>query len=531
MAGPPESHAVFPERVHAWLLRWRFHLFALLVAHVVLVHFFVLGLVTWDGFGHRIPPVVELVKHGGLGREKYSDWALVGFRPFVELTNAPFLWLFGMEGLFFAFALTLFPFCVLAVYLFTREVTADRRAALYSAATYVLLPIVNAQLEGGYVDWAVPGLLAFFIYSLLAAGRAAPRVTTYAKIAVGAFLFTMSRQQAPYLGVFFFVVVAALVFVKRDEGSRLGFALSQPKVLAFSAVAFLIGLCPAASLQLLNFVEHGTPIYPYQFNVLGMKIGEGYSLQGQPTLFGLDEYSAAGLFKASIGAWLIPTQWPRCFFDGRYFGGGLFFITALLSLPFSVPAMNRSVRVLLVSFIVASFGGTDYWCPRFAYTLLLALSLCNGIAVASLLERPSRTPVYVAFLSVFALHALRPEWDIFRIKAGDDYPRMNVSGSKWFMVGTWNVMLYPDMGASFVIAEAPGNSFILPLYGRRLTNSVLGSVPKGQIGKDCASLHSWDGTAPKVFVVDDENLTKDCARTCVAEQSGHCLAYSLTERR
>src|SRR3954452_22840135 len=128
MKGPPESQAVFSEQVHAWLLRRRFYVFALLVAHFIAAHFFVLGLVTWDGFGHRIPPVVELVQHGGLGREKYLDWALVGFRPFVELTNAPFLWLFGMEGLFFAFALTLFPFCVFGVYLFTREVTTDRRA-------------------------------------------------------------------------------------------------------------------------------------------------------------------------------------------------------------------------------------------------------------------------------------------------------------------------------------------------------------------------------------------------------------------
>jgi hypothetical protein len=114
-----------------------------------------------------------------------------------------------------------------------------------------------------------------------------------------------------------------------------------------------------------------------------------------------------------------------------------------------------------------------------------------------------------------------------RIEDGDFYTRMNISGSRWYLQRGIDVLLYPDMNAKFVIAQAPGNNFILPLFGRRLTNTVLGSVRRENVGPHCEGLHAWDAQAPKILVIDDENLTKDCTRTCGSFEQGRCIAWEL----
>ncbi len=508
--------------LHEWLWRWRYALFAAVLGHFILAHYFVLGLISWDGFGHRIPPVVELVKHGSFGLEKYTNWALVGFRPFVELVNAPFLYLFGLDGLYFGFALTLFPFCAVALFLFTREATRDRNAGFYASATYVLVPMVNSQVFSGYVDWAITGLLALFLYTLLAIGRdeQQPRSVDYAKVTLATFLYTMARQQAPYLAVFFVGVLACTFFVER-RGLRL--SLKRPRVLGWMLAAFVVGLAPAAIAQLLNYLRYGSPIYPYQFKLLGVAIGDGWTLEFLAYLGGLEEYSLSGFFRTSVAAWLVPSTWPNTFFDSRHFGGGLFFITALVTLPLTLKAANRRTLILLAAFVVASIIGKDFWLPRYAYTVMLSICLLNGIAFSTLIEREKRWAFY-ALTGVLALHVLRPEWDVFRIRAGDAYPRLNASKSSLFLKGNFDFWLYPDVGAQLVIARTPVNSFGLLLYGRKLTNTVVGSVLT--VDARCESLRPLLRETPGALVVDDDNLTKDCPRTC-AISDGRCLAYRL----
>src|SRR5689334_19671728 len=79
------------ERFTDFLHRRRRLLFALWLGHAFLIHFFVLGLVSWDGLCYRLPPVIELVQHGSIGTEKYNEWAFAGYVPFVELVHLPFL--------------------------------------------------------------------------------------------------------------------------------------------------------------------------------------------------------------------------------------------------------------------------------------------------------------------------------------------------------------------------------------------------------------------------------------------------------
>ncbi len=512
-------------RFHDVLTRWRFPLLGIVIAHCIAIHYFFLGFVSWDGFGHRVPPVVELLKHGSLGLDKFDNWALLGFRPFVELVNLPFLAAFGLDGLFFAFALAL-PLSAVAIYGFIRELTGDPRAALYSAASYVLVPMVNSQVFSGYVDWAIPGLLAFFLFTILRIANEAKSVrwTAYGAISIATFIFTMSRQQAPYLSVFFFAVLAYLKFTERR-----GFRITVPRrsVLLRALAAFLVGLAPAVGLQVLSYLRHGTPIYPYQFSMLGVKIGEGADFKALAFYAGLTDYTARGFFRAFVAAWLVPSTWPFCFFDSRHMGGGLFFLLALCTLPFSFRRANLPTRVLLACFVLTSLGGRDFWLPRYAYTLVLTISVCNGLALSAFLES-RRTAAYAVGMAVLALHVFRPEWDVFRIKHGDAYPRINASASKVFVPGPFEVEVYPDANAQLLIAGHPGNGFALPLYGRRLTNSVLGFVTKERIGAHCEGLRTFDrASGPDVLVVDDDNLTKDCTRSCALPGRNRCLAYKL----
>jgi hypothetical protein len=516
--------------VHEFLFRWRFLLLAALIAHFIAVHYFFLGFVTWDGFGHRVPPVVELVQHGSYGLDKYRNWTLVGFQPFLELTNAPFLLLFGQTGLLFAFALTMFPFCISAVYLLLRELSGDTTTAFYAAATYVLIPLVNAQVFSGYVDWAIPGVISFFIFRLLVIGRenSSPRSSDYALFAVATFLFTMARQQAPYLAVVFFGIVGTFLFVERRDG---GLSLTRRRVIVRALAAFAVGIALPLSLQVSNFIHHGSPIYPFRFELLGLKLGDGVSMRRLFEFGGLPEYSLRGFWKATVDAYFVPATWPYCFFDGRNMGVSVFVITALATLPLTIPRMNVRVRTLLVALVALAFAAKDFWMPRYSYGVLLSTCICNGYAVSALLERSRLKYAYGVAIAVLALHAFRPEWDAWRMREGDHYPRLNVTASRFFIPGRGTVDLFPDVHAQFVIAEAPGNSFALPLYGRKLTNTVITAVARESITPDCKVLHDFESRGPNVLVVDDENLTKDCPRTCVIPGSWRCMAFRLDPAR
>src|SRR5215470_10612113 len=112
-----------------FVFKYRYPLFAVWWLHVFLIHYFILGYISWDGFSYRVGPVIELLQHGELGTYKYPfDWTMRGYIPFVELVHLPFLALFGLRGLIIGFPWVVFPLCVAAMFLLLRELTGDKRA-------------------------------------------------------------------------------------------------------------------------------------------------------------------------------------------------------------------------------------------------------------------------------------------------------------------------------------------------------------------------------------------------------------------
>ncbi len=513
--------------VHDWIVRWRWPLFAVLTTHLVLAHYFVLGFDTWDGFTYRIPPVVELVQHGAYNHDKFDSWVLHAFRPFLELANAPFLWLFGQDGLYLAFPLTLYPLCTAFIYLFGRELTRSRTTALYTSAVYISLPLVNAQIFSGHVDWAIPALVGFFLYALLALRRPADTESAlrrYGRVALATFLFTNARQQALYLAVVIFVVMSATSFVERSGRS---FSLKDRKTLGIAALVTAVALSPQAFVHISNALHHGSPLYPYEFRLLGVKLGDGFPMKDLFIIGGLPEYSLRGFLQATVAAYFVPAKWPYTFFDGRNFGDSIFVMAALLGLPFTWRRANRDTRVLLVLLLALSIAAKDFWQPRYAYGVILGSCLLNGIAVSALLEVRTLAPIYAAAVVVLALHALRPEWDSWRMSEGDSYPRMNCSASKLWQKGNYDIPLFPDLGAHFLIIKKPGNEFTLPLYGRKLSNTIVTSFLEDDVGPSCSKLRRWTDHDPKILLIDDEDLTKSCKRTCIVDHGWRCGAWRL----
>jgi hypothetical protein len=152
------------------------------------------------------------------------------------------------------------------------------------------------------------------------------------------------------------------------------------------------------------------------------------------------------------------------------------------------------------------------------------------LALATMLERRKLYIAYAGCVGVLALHALRPEWEAWRLRAGDYYPRINVSGSTLFVKGVGEVPMLPDLHAKLVIAEVPWNAFALPLYGRKLTNSVITSVAENRIGPHCEALHQFTDGSSDVLVIDDADLTKDCPRACAVDGGWRCAAYRLDRK-
>jgi len=255
------------------LLRGRIPLLVLFCVYLIGAHYLFLGFTSWDGLSYRVPPIVELLQHGSLGAWKFDYPPAQFFFPFLEVVHFPFLKLFGLPGLYFSFALVLLPLSAVSVYVFAREFSGDQRWASYSALAFLALPFVNTQPFSGYIDFAVIGALAFFLFALWRAIRQDRlSLRSVATLSLATFVFSMSRQQAPYMALLLTAVVLFWrlgPFNAAKETERWGL---KGHLLRLTVVllALALGLVPAAFVHLGRLVTYGSPIYPYRFEAFGL---------------------------------------------------------------------------------------------------------------------------------------------------------------------------------------------------------------------------------------------------------------------
>jgi hypothetical protein len=502
------------------------------LAYISAAHYLYLGFTTWDGFTYRIPPIVELVQHGNLGGEKFDFYVAQHFYPFFELLHYPFLKLFGLPGLFFSFPLLLFPLTIVAIYWFVKEITGDQGWAAYSTLAYISIPFINEQPFAGYVDFAVVGAAAFFLFALLKVLRAEqPSRWSWALFLAATFVFSMSRQHTPYIAIFLFGAVTVwLLLPCKTRAIRAPF--SRLPLLGF---IFALGMAPSVYLHVHRFLQFGTPIYPFQFKFLGLETAAGLPLQETLIGAGLQVPTWRGMLSNFAYAWLFPTGGQPLFFDSRFMGAGLFLWIGLIAFPVIRKRVNWDLGFILLLLIGTTLIVQDFWLPRYSFSLVLVILLCVGGALSRLATKGPHW-AYATLFVLSVLHLIgRPVCVAAEISLFDrPYYRANLFDSPWFIQGPANVeaamAVYPDWNADLLIVYPMRPfRFVLPLYGRHLSNQIIGKLEPSMLRDSCAPLRDLAGRSlRKVLVVDQSGrLGDECEWICELSGPSGCMAQRL----
>jgi len=414
----------------------------------------------------------------------------------------------------------------------------DERWATYSALAFLALPFVNTQPFSGYIDFAVIGALAFFLFALWRAIRADRlSLRNLSVLALAALAFSMSRQHGPYMSL---LLTAALLLWRLGpwhaaaETERWGL---KGHLLRLTVVmlALALGLVPAAFLHLGRYLTYGSPIYPYRFEAFGLVSPTGMTRLETARWAGLLSTGWEAMLRAFLRAWLVPDQWPRDFFDDRVLGAGLLLWLGLLCTPLLRRALNRDAKFLSLAFVAIAVGLQDFWLPRWSMTGVLALVLALGAALAWLGAHDPRA-LWALLLLAIAAHLGRPLYDLYGLtRLGQPYLRADLWGRPLFVgqeAADGVVSMYPDLGADFVIVRPVENGFMLPFYGRRLTNRIVGVLDEPQPDAQCALQPA--GQAAELIIDQRFELAQaapQCAWVCTYLGEGLCLAGSLVPAR
>ena len=504
------------ERFADWLDRNKLWLFAAWLIHAYIIHYQFIGFMSWDGFGYRTTPVIELMTTGSINADKFADWPMLGHTPFIELLHIPFLKMFGMRGLLMGFPLVAFPLCTYAVFLLMRELTGSKRGGTLGAFAYVAIPMVNQQPFTGYVDFAVAGMLAFWLYAMARLSSEERPLRRWGRLAAATFLLTMARSQGPYI----MVVLAPILFI----------AMRTPRGLAFrTAGALMLGASPAIGLQIYKLVVYGSPIWPMQFQFLGITFGKGVPMSEYFQYAGIGGTDIGSLAKAAFEGWIWHADWPiGAFFASRYMAAGLLGILALVLLPVFLRNATRLEKFMLLGGALVSLLSRDFAVPRWSYTTTIGLVIVVGRSLLVLCESKKRKVWFWIAFSVVAVHLLRPELDILQIRAGNISSRMNVTQSTMFIQTDYGDELHLYPNRHFEIEVIEGTMFSLQFYGQTMTNRVLGTIPGSDVGERCQGLRPLLTAHPKALFVDDRHFSAKCERYCVVPISGwYCALWQI----
>lgn len=500
----------------AWVHRYRRQLFAAWIVHCVVLHALLIGVPSWDGLSFRIPPVIELIQHGSFGLDKFWEFPLKGFVPFAELAQLPLLAVLGLRGLLITGPLLLFPLCVLAVAKLGAKLTGRPEGGTCAALAYAAIPMINEQPFSGYVDYIVAAALAYFLFALLELRDAERPLRAAIRVAIATALVSLSKPTGLYLcGA---IAVPLVVHLYGRLGRR-------AVLVALAALA--AGAVPALAIQIVKLVHYGNPTYPYQLSLFGISFGPGMPMAEMFRQSGLAEVTWLEQGRNFVHAWLWPVGAPINFFDSRGLGGGLVLPIALVCLPVFVRTATRTETWVGATLVLVSLLARDFWYPRFSYALVIALCVVIGRALPALADAPRGRWRFWAVLVALLVHLARPEYALSRIHR-EYTPRLDVAGSPWFVRGFGALTPAPDENARLVIIEATRDWFLVPLYGRRLTNEVVGLIPRAAVGDRCEGLRPLAAIDPDLLIVDELELTKGCPRACAfGDRWGMCRAWRL----
>ncbi len=344
----------------------------------------------WDCLNYHFTFPVEWLKSGTLNNPitVFGDPS----PPYYPINGSLiFFWyMLPLKNVFLA-DLGQMPFFVvslLALYSIGRKIGLKRDYSFFGATLFILIPNVFKQLEIAYVDMMVAGL--FFIclnYLLLLNKKYSLKIVCLFSISFGLFI-GVKTVALPYSLLLFVPLVFILVKNKKFFSGILVFLLS---VLIFGGFSYI-----------RNFIEAGNPLYPFDFEALGITIFPG--VMDKATYgahFNIKDYSLSKLL----------------FHEGLSGQGIVFMLLPMfLALPLAIKKQRKKVNFMFAYFLILPI--LIYLIYRFVIPLantrylysLFGLAMILGYFVLDILNVPKKI-VYgltivaaIAAMSTLASH-------------------------------------------------------------------------------------------------------------------------------
>ncbi|CAN5923439.1 hypothetical protein BH11MYX3_BH11MYX3_34010 [soil metagenome] len=508
-----------PARVLDLLHRYRGWLLGAWLMHAVALHALFIGVPSWDGFTYHYPPAIELVQHGSLGLDKFWVFPFQGLVPVAELVHVPLLAVLGLPSLLITGPLIVFPLCVVGVYKLGRKLTGSVHGGNLAGLAYAAIPVINQQPFAGYVDYIVTAALAYLIYGLLELRDTSRPYRAAIRIVVAMAIVTLTKSSGLYVAG---ALCAPLLVVLWREGM-------PRRLLGVAVAALAVGALPALTIQILKTIHYGSPIYPFQLTILGIKIGPGVPAKEMFRQSGLADETWFEMGRNFIAGWIWPPGRPFSFYDSRSLGGGWVLVIAVGLLPAFLRSASRFEKLLVICCVLVSVAARDFWYPRWSFSLTVAICVVVARAIPELARGGRGRWQFWLAGGLVVLHFLRPAYDLSQLQQpGGIGPRIDLIGSPWFRWGPAAIAPMEDLHARFVIVDYTQDGFLLPLYGRHLTNEVLFTIPRSQLGPRCDAMRFLVARDPTAVWVDDLDLTAECERRCaIPSQWGPCRGWSL----
>ncbi len=343
-------------------------------------------------------------------------------------------------------------------------------------------------------------------------------MSTYARLALATALLATSRQHGLYL------IAALLPFV------LFALRLGSRKAVLRAVAAVGVGCVPAIALQVYRAVEYGSPIAPSELKLFGIQLASGVPIRNHLIANGIMGDDAVSLAKGFADGWLWKAEWPMgAFYHSQWAGTGFITLFALFMLPVALRVATKTEHRLLVGLVLVSLVARDFALPRWAYTLTIAVVVLMARAMSALATSRRGAPLFWLGASILIAQLFRPEFDLAQIEAGYWIsPRVNVMASPWFSRGPGELRTFPDRWYKLAIIEHTRGGYTAHLFGRRLTNEVVGTVRERDLGERCAGVRALLARVPEALFVDDLDLTRSCTRTCVLAGSKACKLFAIT---
>ncbi len=350
----------------------------------------------WDALSYHLTTTAEWIQHGKLIVNPVSlccaNYPLNG-----ELS---FVWpglLLGNDSLVDSVQIGFAALGALAVTGIARTVGCSRAGSAVAGSLYFLTPVILEQSSTNYVDIVFASSFVCGLFFILRFGLARTGRTAYLALAglTTGIALGAKGLGIPYAGILLAVLGAYLVYLLFRR--RIAWPVAAGGLVTFVAALLLTG----GYWYARNVIDHGNPIWPFQFQVGPVVLAHG-PWQLSSVLSNPSQYHNESNWVRVIRSWVhdaTPLRGGSGFYEYEERIGGFGIIWPYLMLP-SIAAFvyfaarrRREVLVLLVLPIVAAFLVQPYqWWSRFT----MILPALGAVALVHTIERLPRRWAEVA---------------------------------------------------------------------------------------------------------------------------------------